>query len=367
MDGRPAGHGTEGDLLRTAGVFALVLVLTLVIGCAVLAWASAGGNTDALLLAVSAAAFAVLAGIHTVQVRRAIAAHRLVVSLSLLVLQAALAVGLLALGGWLWHGSTGLLASAALLVLPGRCGRWTAGAITAAVAPLAALMSLSWEQCLHWLSCHIVVVGIIWSLVFFARSMRTHARKVQRSERARFSSDIHDIMGRTITGITLQGQLLHQMSSGKPELQGEVRNLMTLARGARSEMRSAVAATWSTSLAEEFTRAEVILHDAAMDVSAEVQPCALPHDIDRALALTLREAVTNILVHSSATEVRLSLRRTGSAVTMTVRNDGAAEGPVEWGTGLAGIHERCREFQGGMSAGSTPRGAFTLTCRMRVA
>ena len=307
-----------------------------------------------------------LAGIHTVQVRRAIAAHRLVVSLSLLVLQAALAVGLLALGGWLWHGSTGLLASAALLVLPGRCGRWTAGAITAAVAPLAALMSLSWEQCLHWLSCHIVVVGIIWSLVFFARSMRTHARKAQRSERARFSSDIHDIMGRTITGITLQGQLLHQMSSGKPELQGEVRNLMTLARGARSEMRSAVAATWSTSLAEEFTRAEVILHDAAMDVSAEVQPCALPDDLDQALALTLREAVTNILVHSSATEVRLSLRRTGSAVTMRVCNDGGSEGPVAWGTGLAGIHERCREFQGELSAGPTPRGGFALTCRMRV-
>ncbi|GAB3712407.1 hypothetical protein GCM10028793_47500 [Nocardiopsis oceani] len=60
----------------------------------------------------------------------------------------------------------------------------------------------------------------------------------------------------------------------------------------------------------------------------------------------------------------LSLLR--SAVTMRVCNDGASEGPVAWGTGLAGIHERCREFQGEMSAGPTPRGGFALTCRMRV-
>lgn len=356
----------EGDHVRTVAVFISVVALTLVTGCVVLAWDTVAVDTDALLLALSIGGFVLLAGIYAVQMRRAASVRSYTVSLWLLILQAALAVALLALGGWLWHGATGLLASAALVILPTRHGRWTAVVMTAAIAPLSILLNLSWGQCVHWLCCHLVVVGIIWSLVCFARFPRTHEWAIQRTERARISADVHDILGRTIAGIAFQGQLLHKMSSGHPELQEEVQNLLSLTRGARSEIRSAATSSWTTSLREEFALAHALLGDASIGVVADFQPCVLPEDVEQALALTLREAVTNILVHSKATEARLSLSRVGTGVIMRMHNNGAASGPVGWGMGLRGISERCQAFNGEMEAGFTAPDEFFLACRMQI-
>ncbi|MEE2053884.1 sensor histidine kinase [Nocardiopsis tropica] len=351
---------------RELGTLVSVVAPTLVTGCAVLAWSTAGMDADVFLTVLSVCGFVLLSGIYAVQVCRMASPHHRTVSLWLFVLQAVLAAALLVFGGWLWHGATGLLAGAALVVLPVRHGRWTAVVMTAAVAPLSALMALSWEQCLHWLCCHLVVVGIAWSLICFVRFLKGHERAVQRDERARISADIHDILGRTIAGIAFQGQLLYRMSSGQPELQDEVQNLLSLARGARSEIRSAATSSWSTSLEEEFALAHALLGEASIAVVSDLQPCTLPRDVEQALALTLREAVTNILVHSKATEVGLSLSRVGTTVVLRARNNGAADEHVDRGMGLRGISERCRAFNGEMEARFSAPDEFLLACRMEV-
>lgn len=367
LGARGTEQTAEDDHVRTVAVFISVVALTLVTGCVVLAWNTVAVDTDALLPALSTGGFLLLAGVYAVQMRQVASTHSYTVSLWLFTLQATLAVALLVLGGWLWHGATGLLASAALVVLPTRHGRWTAVVMTAAIAPLSVVLSLTWGQCVHWLCCHLVVVGIIWSMVCFARFLQTQKWAIQRTERARVSADVHDILGRTIAGIAFQGQLLHKMSSGHPKLQEEVQNLLSLARGARSEIRSAATSSWTTSLREEFALAHALLGDASIGVVADFQPCALPEDVEQALALTLREAVTNILVHSKATEARISLSRVGTRVVMRVRNNGSAGEPVGWGMGLRGISERCQAFNGEMEAGFVAPDGFFVACRMQIA
>ncbi|MDF2576347.1 MAG: histidine kinase, partial [Agromyces sp.] len=87
--------------------------------------------------------------------------------------------------------------------------------------------------------------------------------------------------------------------------------------------------------------------DLMLDATTEVPPPAAA-----VLAPVAREAVTNVLRHSRASRCRLSLRREGDALVLTVENDGVdgdgdgARADAGGGSGLPGMRERLREAGG---------------------
>jgi two-component system sensor histidine kinase DesK len=94
-------------------------------------------------------------------------------------------------------------------------------------------------------------------------------------------------------------------------------------------------------LATELHTTGEILRSAGIEVRGCLDPPPLPPDIDTTLATVLREAVTNVLRHSTPTRVDIEATIEGTAAALTVRNDGACPEPDgRTGHGLANLYDR---------------------------
>ncbi|GAA1457111.1 histidine kinase [Nocardiopsis exhalans] len=319
--------------------------------------------------------YAVPVGIHLAQVRSMSRSPQGAAQYSLLLVQALVAVPLLLFGGWSWHSATGLLAASALVLARSSSGMTRtllllAAGVVLTLLPLTLLLffRVGTLWVLFWAAGHLTVAGAALVLSYLLLPIRRGPeRKRPRSadEPRRLAIDLHDILGGTLTAITLKGEIIRKMGSGHPDLEKETRSLVDLARNARSEVRAAAASTWNSTFAAEVERATALLADASVDLSTDIARCSLPERIDRELALVLRESVTNVLVHSEATGVDLSLEEEEGWVTLVVGNDGApGQEEVVTGTGLRSIADRCAALGGSAHTGATPEGRFTLVCQL---
>lgn len=87
------------------------------------------------------------------------------------------------------------------------------------------------------------------------------------------------------------------------------------------------------SLVGELAAAREILLSAGIEVRADLTGEPMPTAADVVLAPVLREAVTNILRHSSARQCTVVTATGGGAVQLSVTNDGAAGAPADGGSG----------------------------------
>lgn len=181
-------------------------------------------------------------------------------------------------------------------------------------------------------------------------------------ERARLARDLHDVLGHSLTTITVKSGLARRvLESGADRERAieEVREVEHLARQALSEVRATVSGYRKPSLAGEMVGARAALRAAG--ITAE-----LPHAVDdvtaslqETFAYVLREGITNVIRHSGAgrCEVRLG------ATWLEVRDDGAGPGQREYqghGHGLAGLTDRVAAVGGELTARPLPQGGFVL-------
>ena len=117
----------------------------------------------------------------------------------------------------------------------------------------------------------------------------------------------------------------------------------------------------SAELAAEFTRARLALLSAGVRLDVRVDPLpALAPVQENALAMALREAVTNVIRHAGATRVDVALVREGRVLRLDVDDDGRG-GDAAPGNGLSGMRERFAQlggsvaFDGAAGAGSRLR------------
>ena len=94
-----------------------------------------------------------------------------------------------------------------------------------------------------------------------------------------------------------------------------------------------------TSLLVRTTAWVVLLQSNGVQLECEVADVCLPVEIETALAMCLREAVTNIQRHARAARVRIALEAAPHAVVLRVEDDGRG-GAIVPGNGLAGMRER---------------------------
>lgn len=319
--------------------------------------------------------YAAIVGIHLAQVRSMSRSRQGVAQYSLLSVQFLVTVPLLLFGGWSWHSATGLLAASALVAARSFSGTartllLLAAGVVLTLLPLTLLLSfrVSALWILFWAVAHLTVAATALALSYLLVPPRRGAgrkRTQGEDEPRRLAIDLHDILGGTLTAITLKGEIIRKLGPDHPDLEKETRSLVDLACSARSEVRAAAASTWNTSFATEVERVTALLADASVDLSADIARCSLPERIDRELALVLRESVTNVLAHSEATGVDISLEEEEGWVTLVVGNDGApGQEEVVLGTGLRSIAERCDSLGGYAHTGATPEGRFTLVCQL---
>jgi two-component system sensor histidine kinase DesK len=160
------------------------------------------------------------------------------------------------------------------------------------------------------------------------------------AERERIARDLHDLLGHTLSVIVLKSELAAKLADRNPARAAiEIREVEQISRNALAEVRHAIHGYRGEGLASEIEKGRKALESAGVALEADVEPVALGADEERALALGLREALTNIVRHAHATVCRVTLAREANDIVLTVLDDGVGGELVE-GAGLSGMRTR---------------------------
>jgi two-component system sensor histidine kinase DesK len=193
------------------------------------------------------------------------------------------------------------------------------------------------------------------------RELHTARRELARlaviEERLRLSRDLHDLLGQTLSMITLKSELARHLITEEPErCAQELSEIERVARQTLREAREALAGYRQPTLPSELEGAQQLLEAAGIEYQIEPLTQALPPAFDAALAWTVREGVTNVIRHSRARHCLIQLTQKNGQACAEVLNDGGQrermESTVRPGLGLAGLRERVSALGGHMEAGS---------------
>ncbi|MCX5233639.1 sensor histidine kinase [Streptomyces prunicolor] len=224
-----------------------------------------------------------------------------------------------------------------------------------------------------------MVTAAILSLSEAVRELRAAreelARRAVEKERMRFSRDLHDLLGHTLSVIVVKSEAARRLAPRDMNAAlDQITDIESVGRQALTEIREAVTGYREGSLATELDRARSAL--SAADIAPVVRqsgPPLTPQN-EALLSWVVREAVTNVIRHSGATRCEITLDGVLDRVRLTIADDGPgdggspATGPAEGigGTGLKGLTERLATAGGSLRAGPSPRGGFTVTAELPV-
>lgn len=237
--------------------------------------------------------------------------------------------------------------------------------LNALLGAVATMVGYPW-QALVWMLPMTLIIGIIVNVESMSHekdvALQLSHDEVRRlaatAERERIGRDLHDLLGHTLSLITLKLELSRKLLDRDLDAaRREITEAEKVARHALAEVRSAVTGFRAADLAAELASARLLLESSAVTLSYDPPPSLGP-ELERALALMLREAATNIARHAGASHAQVSFAREGGSVRMRIVDDGRGGIGME-GNGLAGIRERVRAL-GGSLAIASPRGGTTL-------
>ncbi|AXI77712.1 sensor histidine kinase [Peterkaempfera bronchialis] len=190
------------------------------------------------------------------------------------------------------------------------------------------------------------------------------AQLAVNEERLRFGRDLHDLLGHSLSLLSLKAQLAERMVHTDPDACAkQIAEMREITSTALAEVRESVTGYRRPTLATELARAHTTLTTAG--IHPEIDPGLEPHAKtlaparEAALAWALRESVTNVVRHSStARTCHISLTRSDDGYTLTVQNDGPTTPTAAptFGNGLSGLRERLALEDGHLDAAPTPHG-----------
>ena len=186
-------------------------------------------------------------------------------------------------------------------------------------------------------------------------------------ERLRFSRDLHDLLGHTLSLMVVKAQAVRLIAERDPAVAArQAADIETVGREALDEVRQAVSGYRGRGLAGELDAARTALADAGVEAAVRRTGPPLPAGTDALLGWAVREGVTNVIRHSGAAHCDITVRADGDRAVLEVRDDGAGasgqHGPgAHGGHGLRGLSERVATADGTVRAGPAPGGGFLLT------
>jgi two-component system, NarL family, sensor histidine kinase DesK len=182
------------------------------------------------------------------------------------------------------------------------------------------------------------------------------------AERERIARDLHDVLGHTLSVITLKSELAGKLMDRDPERAGkEIREVSEISRQALTDVRDAIRGYRAKGLAAELAQAKSTLETAGLAVQCDAASTVkLPAMQESVLSLAVREGVTNVVRHAQARSCRLRLEQYNGSCRLEIEDDGLGSFSEE-GNGLRGMRERV-EMIGGTLVRETQAGTkLTIT------
>ena len=170
-----------------------------------------------------------------------------------------------------------------------------------------------------------------------------NARLALDDERNRFARDLHDILGHSLTVITVKAELANRLIEVDPErARTELADLERLSRDALADVRRAVEGYRELTLPGELARARTALSAAEIDAELPNTTDDVPSDRRELFAWAVREGITNVIRHSGARKCTVVL----GEHEVEVRDDGRGAVSAGAGNGLTGLRERAAALGG---------------------
>ncbi|MFI9647213.1 sensor histidine kinase [Streptomyces sp. NPDC052040] len=214
------------------------------------------------------------------------------------------------------------------------------------------------------------VVQLIRTGIELRKARATVAGLAANEERLRLARDLHDLLGHSLSLITLKSELAGRMLPDHPDKAAQqVADIEQVSRQALVDVREAVTGYRRARLADELAGAQAALTAASVtaDVPTEADLRGVPEESESALAWALREAVTNVVRHSGASRCTVEVLRRqtldGPRLELSVEDNGSGGSGAGPGNGLTGLSERLEKAGGTLEAGRAKRG-FRLVARV---
>jgi two-component system sensor histidine kinase UhpB len=180
------------------------------------------------------------------------------------------------------------------------------------------------------------------------RRASSAALAAQEEERSRVARDLHDEVNQALTGLLLRLEAAREKAP--PELAAELAEIRAVANQAMNELLTLARQLRPTALDDlgltaalagnvrELSRQGAVR--ATFEADGEL--AALPEDVQLVVYRVAQEALSNVVRHSGADQVRVGLDREGDRVALSVTDDGCGFTFDQTGRGLGigGMRER---------------------------
>lgn len=185
--------------------------------------------------------------------------------------------------------------------------------------------------------------------------------EIQESERRRIATDLHDVLGQSLTMIKISlDESLLLLAGNEPEVAAEsLRRLIPKVKEALGEVRR-VAMDLRPSILDDlgilatlswfFREFGTVCQDMEVEKDFGIEEENVPVPLKITIFRIIQEATSNIVKHAHASRIRVSLKKAGDALHLSIEDDGvgfdAAETanycPLDKGLGLLSMKERAK-------------------------
>jgi signal transduction histidine kinase len=214
------------------------------------------------------------------------------------------------------------------------------------------------------------------------RAARLEAQEGERAaqavadERLRIARELHDVIGHSISLITIQSEAAARSARTNPAaVPGFLATISATSRSALSEMRHVLAVLRPEAQADMSpqpgldTLPELVarLEDGGLSTRLDVEPIDLPPGIGLAVFRIVQESLTNVLKHAGADAcASVTIARVEGSVRVSVHDDGVGQSkPISSAAhGIVGMRERAALYGGTLSTGTRSAGGFEVEARI---
>jgi signal transduction histidine kinase len=213
------------------------------------------------------------------------------------------------------------------------------------------------------------------------REREERARAAVAEEQARIARELHDVVGHSVSVMTVQASAVRRLL--RPDQEREREALLVVEQAGRealAEMRRLVGVLRRPEEAPALAPQPSLQHidrlveqaresGLPVELRIEGEATPLPAGIDLTAYRLVQEGLTNAMKHARATRAEVVVRYGDGAVELLVSDDGRGAtdggGPADTGGhGLVGMRERVAVYGGELEAGPRPEGGYALRARL---
>lgn len=298
---------------------------------------------------------------------------------------AAIAIGLATLARLALHAGPNILLFGFMFAdLLGRSkSKWNIGIGIAAIALM--FLFVSWQRAdllfqreqpiLLPIMIVQMMVPIVIYIIVKARALQSELdvanrqleQYIQQEERQRIARDLHDTLGQTLTMIKLKSELAAKwVDKDSRQAKAELQDILATSRIALKQVRELVSDMKFVSLASELEQSRKLLHTAGieLDIAENGKPPLLSSVEETMIALSVREAVTNIVKHSQASRCTIKMEIVDRFYCIDITDDGVGLAEQASGNGIASMNERMQALHGTLTVNRAPGGGTAISMKL---